>query len=72
MMNEVPEDIHQLEEYIDHINLDDKPTNVLVRLAEQWKRRRRKLYKDLRNPDRYFKFLIIISCLDLYWALIIT
>lgn len=35
MMNEVPEDIHQLEEYIDHINLDDKPTNVLVRLAEQ-------------------------------------
>ena len=51
-MDEVPEDIHQLEEYIDHVELDDKPTNVLVKLADQCKKRRRKLYKDLRDSDR--------------------
>ncbi|CAI2384972.1 unnamed protein product [Moneuplotes crassus] len=51
MMDEVPNDIHKLEDYIDHVELDDKPTNVLVKLAEQCKKRRRKLYKDLKNPD---------------------
>lgn len=50
-MHEIPNDIMKLEEYIDNINLDDKPTNVLVKLAERCKKRRRKLYKDLRNPD---------------------
>ncbi|CAI2386190.1 unnamed protein product [Moneuplotes crassus] len=51
MMDEVPTDINRLENYIDRVELDEKPTNVLVKLAEQCKRRRRKLYKDLRNPD---------------------
>ena len=51
MIHEIPDDINMLEEYIDKVNLDDKPTNVLVKLAEKMKKRRRKLYKDLRNPE---------------------
>lgn len=51
MIGEIPDDIHMLKDYIDNINLDEKPTNVLVKLAEKCKKRRRKLYKDLRNPD---------------------
>lgn len=51
MINEIPDDVHKLEEYIDNVNLDDQPTNVLVKLAEKMKKRRKKLYKDLRNPD---------------------
>jgi len=51
MINEIPDDVTKLEAYIDNVNLDDQPTNVLVKLAEKMKRRRKKLYKDLRNPD---------------------
>eukprot|EP00344_Euplotes_crassus_P001520 CAMPEP_0197015630 /NCGR_PEP_ID=MMETSP1380-20130617/74973_1 /TAXON_ID=5936 /ORGANISM="Euplotes crassus, Strain CT5" /LENGTH=128 /DNA_ID=CAMNT_0042441685 /DNA_START=320 /DNA_END=703 /DNA_ORIENTATION=- len=39
MMDEVPTDINRLENYIDRVELDEKPTNVLVKLAEQCKRR---------------------------------
>lgn len=55
MINEIPDDIDRLERYIDQSDLDQKPTNVLVKLAEklhrQNKKRRRELYKDLKNPD---------------------
>lgn len=55
MIHEIPDDIDMLEKYIDNADLDQKPTNVLVKLAEklhkQNKRRRRELYKDLKNPE---------------------
>ena len=49
MMQMVPSDWWKVTDYMDSIEVEDQPTNVLIEVADLMRKRRWKLYRDLKK-----------------------
>lgn len=49
MLGQIPQDWHEIGDYVETIKTKEQPTNALIEIAEMMRKRRHKLYKDLKT-----------------------